>query len=70
VAVQHVGALKYLKCILLLGEEEALGGAVDVDAKEVVDVTKITHGELGVEGVDDGVEEGGGVGGENNVINI
>jgi hypothetical protein len=36
----------------------------------VVDVAKITHGELDFEGMDDRVEEYGGVGGKNDIINI
>jgi hypothetical protein len=34
---------------------------VNIDAHKMVDLTKVTHGELGVGRVDDGVKEGGGV---------
>jgi hypothetical protein len=33
-------------------------------------ISEITHGELRVERVNDGIEEGGGVGGEKDVINV
>jgi hypothetical protein len=44
--------------------------AVNIDAQEMVDVAKITHGELGMERANDGMEEGGGVGGEDDVIHV
>jgi hypothetical protein len=33
-------------------------------------ISEITRGELRVEGVNDGIEEGGGVGSENDVVNV
>jgi hypothetical protein len=36
----------------------------------MMDVSEVTHGELGVERANDGVEERGGVGGEYDVIYI
>jgi hypothetical protein len=36
----------------------------------MMNVAEVTHGELGVERVNDGVEEKGGVGGEYDVIHI
>jgi hypothetical protein len=43
---------------------------MNIDAKKMVNIAQVTHGELGVEGGDDGVKEGGGVGGEDDVINV
>jgi hypothetical protein len=55
---------------LLLREEEPLIGALNIDAQEVMNTTKITHGEFVVKGVNDGVKERRGVGCEYYVINI
>ena len=69
-AVEHFGTIKNLEGILLLTEKQTRGIGGDVDAQEVVELAEIRHGELGLEGRDDVVECVGGVGSENNVINV
>jgi hypothetical protein len=41
-----------------------------IDAKEVMDVTEITHGKLLAEGADGSSEESRCVGGQNDVVDI
>jgi len=46
-----------LKKVLPLGEEETVGGACDGDPEEVVEVAKISHGELRVQTLGDALQE-------------
>jgi hypothetical protein len=46
VAVEHLCTLQDLQGILLLRQEQTIMSSVNIDAQEMVDVTKITHGEL------------------------
>jgi hypothetical protein len=45
-------------------------GAMHINAKEVMYITEVTHRELMAKRCDDGVEESGGVGGEDDIIYI
>jgi hypothetical protein len=43
---------------------------VYIDAQEMMDIAKITHGKLGMERANNAAEQCGGVGGENDVIHV
>jgi hypothetical protein len=44
--------------------------AVDIDSQKMMNVPKIRHGELTVEGINDVLQGGGGASGEDDVVNI
>lgn len=56
-AVRHVGAVDDLFGVLSLGEEEAMGGARDADAEEVLKRAKVLHGELRAKAVNDEAQQ-------------
>jgi hypothetical protein len=45
-------------------------GAMHIDPKEVVNVAKVTHGELAGERINEGLKQVGGVSSEDNVVNV
>lgn len=49
----HPIPLKKINGVMLLGQKETIGGARDGDAEEVVESSKVYHGELGAEPVGD-----------------
>lgn len=55
---------------IVVGIGKGRGVGSDIDAQEMMERAKIRHGELRLEGVDDGGENGGGVSRENDVIHI
>jgi hypothetical protein len=70
VTLGHASPLKKLDCILSLGQEQSVRGALDRDVEEVMEIPKICHGELGVEPIDDALKEGRRGGGEDDVVDV
>jgi len=70
VTLGHASPLKKLDCVLSLGQEQPVGGALDGDVEEVMEIPKICHGELGVEPIDDALKEGRRGGGEDDVVDV
>jgi len=68
--LSHARALKKLDSVLSLGEEEAIWGACDSDAEEVVEGAKIRHGELGAQPSHNALKQSRGRGGENDVVDV
>jgi hypothetical protein len=58
VTLGHASPLKKLDCVLSLGQEQPVGGVLDGDVEEVMEIPKICHGELGVEPIDEALKEG------------
>jgi hypothetical protein len=48
VTLSHTGALEQIHSVLALGEEEATRGPCDRDPEEVMEISEIYHGELGL----------------------
>ena len=69
-AVEHPVTVEDLQRILLLRKEQAAWGSGDVDPKEVVERAEVSHRELAMECLDDGVEDGDSAGGEDDVIHV
>jgi len=68
--LSHARTLKKLDGVLSLGEEEAIRGACDSDAKEVVEGAKICHGELGAQPSHNALKERRGRSGEDDVVDV
>jgi hypothetical protein len=62
VAVEHVCTVEELKCVLLLRKKKASCVFVNINPKEVMKLTKICHGEFGLQRCGDGGEESSSVG--------
>jgi hypothetical protein len=70
VTLGHASPLKKLDCVLSLGQEQPVGGVLDGDVEEVMEIPKICHGELGVEPIDDALKECWRGGGEDDVVDV
>jgi hypothetical protein len=66
----HASALQKISSVLSLGEEHALRRTSNSNAKEVVEITKISHRKLAVQLGQESLEKIRGGGGDNNVINV
>jgi hypothetical protein len=55
---------------MLLGQKEAVRGARDRDAKEVVESTEVCHGELGAEPIGDAPQKGRGRRRQDDVVDV
>jgi hypothetical protein len=44
--VGHVGSVKNFQCVLLLRQEHAGGVSMDIDAKKVMESSKVSHGKF------------------------
>ena len=69
-AIEHLGTFENFKGILLLAEKQAMCVGCDVDAKEVMKLSKVGHGKLTFERGNDVMESTGSACGEYDVINV
>jgi hypothetical protein len=70
VTLGHPSPLKKINGVMLLGQKEAVRGARDRDAKEVVESTEVCHGELGAEPIGDAPQKGRGRRRQDDVVDV
>jgi hypothetical protein len=70
VTLSHVGALEQIRSILMLGEEEVVGGTRDRDPKEMMEIPEIFHGELGVKKLGDATKKPSRRSCQNDVVDV
>jgi hypothetical protein len=70
VTLSHAGALKQICSILTLGEEEAVGGTRDRDPEEMMKISEICHGELGVKELGDATKKPSRRGCQDDVVDV
>jgi hypothetical protein len=69
-AVGHASPLQDVEGVLTLMQEETLGPVFGSDAEEVMERPQVLHRKLPLEGDDGALQEVGGRGGEDNVVDV